>query len=151
MPEPRYMICAEDVIVDNATNLVTFIKVIDRLLISVHPDPPQNVDPARRGWIKICAFATWSRLEEESHDQVFDFELAVLRPGHEEEIALNGQFSFEDGEEKKFDLRLQGAVVRQPGFFEVISRVRPEGQAEWQSQSFRVPVTMVAAPNEIED
>lgn len=150
MIAPRYMICSEGKIVDQETGLISYINVIERLLIGHSQGHPRQVSPAFRFFVS----AVWATDEETPVESECEWEMLVSFPGEKEpkEMGSGGLqftrpfyridvlFQIASGDSSRAQIKLESGVIR------FTSRIRRKGDIEWLSQEYTIPLDVVSAP-----
>jgi hypothetical protein len=147
MPRPRYMVCSQDCIVDQATQLTSHIKVLDRIVL-LKPTDESAIDAAKTGRIvpvpfRIFVTAVWMREDSDDQDAKYDFEISYRRPDGQDREINGGEFSFKT-RNQRFDtvFLIPPTVLLPSGIHLFESRIRPAGHPDstWLSQSFPLEV-----------
>lgn len=153
MARARYIICAKDRLVDQASGLTSHINVIDRLHIAqVKTAFPDGVKIAvmRFPTIQIILTAVWSKGAEDSESDEFEYETILHKPHAESLTTHQGEFRF-----VKKNQRIDSGISimsdsQFPASGELVleSRIRKRGTSDWLSQTFTldIDVTSVEAP-----
>lgn len=150
MPRPLFILCAESLSFDRFSGLVSVFQILEgysylidtrgtgKLLSSINPDQIANAMPFPS--MSFFGLAAWMRLDGESPDTEYEYELAVDGPGEPEKKVTSGKFKF-----SKLTHRFRCRIVRstpwpQDGMLRFISRIRPAGTTEWMSQDYPMPI-----------
>jgi hypothetical protein len=91
MPKPVYILCADNVSIDKATNLVSVFSILERIHVEKGPSDPKRMPNMP---LRLKSIAVWRR--EESDPAVFDIATSLLISG-KEVTSLRGTLKFEDG------------------------------------------------------
>ena len=137
MPRPIYIICCHDIIEGKNDNLVTIVKIVERISI-LKRQPIKEGEPIQIPPINILrAVAVWKK-EEGDDDREFEGEMAVLA-GEKEIGRAASNFRFTPGKILyRFNLEFPvfSLSTNDGGWIEIQSRVRPVGETEWLTQSY---------------
>lgn len=150
MAKPRYIICSQERIIDQASGLASHINVLDRFVVHSFktPETAQADKVFLVPQIPVAQFvvtAAWAKGEDDSKDDEFDFEVILRKPEGEEKTIQSGTFRFA----KRF-FRIDAGVMittrstfTQSGEMVLECKIRKQGTVPWLSQSFPIDIEVV--------
>jgi hypothetical protein len=141
MARPRYIICAEDRLLDRFTGLASHINVVDKIVLAVGAANPVEGQNDLLPEIDVARFimtAVWVR--ESADDGPFDYEVLIHRDSGVE-LVSRGEFEFT----KMFHridagFRFTTKTKTTSGLVDIECRIRKRGTNDWLSQSFPLEV-----------
>lgn len=151
MPRPAYILCADRVVEDKTTNLVTVVAIVEVVRVEVrhHELNAQEPRARRQGDDSAHAIAVW-RGEPDDVGVNFSHEWALIVPGQPETRVPTGEFTFDPEKPlQRFRLAMNG--LPQPphsGMVEIESRLRPTGIGQWYAQRFQIAFVVVNMPRD---
>jgi len=159
MARPRYIICAKDRLVDQASGLASHINVIDRLTIG-HLKPPSVPDGVKlailqQPIVQMVLTAVWIKDDNDSESDEFEYETIIRKPNAEPLISHTGEFRF-----LKRYYRIDSGITfttgtQFPSSGEMIleNRIRKRGTTDWLAQafSFELEVNRQSEPSPLSD
>ena len=142
MPKPVYILCAEHVIVDRESNLVSITSVFEKLEINlqVRKTHPGEMPHGVYRIDKAKSIAVWAKIEGDE-SQTFEWMFKVTNPDGMESATDVGLFEFERGRFlHRFIVTLELGTIDQSGVLKIASLVRRQGASTWQEQSYDIIV-----------
>jgi hypothetical protein len=141
MARTRYIICAEDRLLDRFTGLASHINVVDKIVLAVGAANPPGGQTPLLPEIDVARFimtAVWVR--EPGDDGPFDYDVLIHRDSGIESVA-RGEFEFT----KMFHridagFRFTTKTKSTSGLVDIECRIRKQGASEWLSQSFPLEI-----------
>jgi hypothetical protein len=146
MPRPVLIVCAESGAVDKLTNRLSVFDIVEKVLFQrIENQPPGSILPK----FKMQVVAIWMRQDDESDDDQFESEFAIVTSGSQQEASVvKMEFSFEPGKQLFRGIALLDAPlpIDGAGRMEILNRVRKVGDADWITQSYPILVEEVVQP-----
>jgi hypothetical protein len=161
MPKPVYIICAENVVQDKDTNLVSIHNVIERFDVTavgkLPPDVAKAIGPTMKKVAESVegappvgtrplfkAISVWKK-EPGDEEQPLEILMTVTFPdGHKREFGPT-PFQFDKGSILQRAIVIVGGQLPvQSGKIRVATSVRKKGDKKWKSQSYDIEVTASA-------
>lgn len=143
MPQPVFIACAQQIVEDKHTGLVSLFQLIDGFQLSIRSRDEQKVPATPLH--SFIGMAVWRSNDDEHSDWEYEYQAVARPPGESEQIVRNGRFQFTT-RRVRF---IQGLIVpnawTQSGDFVFIHRIRRAGESEWLSQSYPIEVTVSTA------
>lgn len=145
MPDPAYVVCAQNVTRDESNNLVSLNSVIERMLIRIDPKHKKPRKKKGDGPVLIPAplkgIAVWTR-EDSDGEKEFESEVVLRTPDGEEAVMAETTFNFSESQNlQRIFLNFAGIPwMTKSGTLIVESRVRRKGNKRWKSQSYPILV-----------
>jgi len=138
MAKALYIICCESAVVDKATNLLSLINIVEEATFTFKKKQAgEPVGPP--GWLKFKIVSGWER-EVASVVRPYDWEFAVRVPGIDHEQVLEkGTFEF-SASRQRLTADLAGPPIPHEGIMQITSRIKPQGDEVWISQSYSIAI-----------
>ena len=153
MAKPRYIICSQDRLVDQATGMATHVNVVEKFAIKEErsPEPLPNVQYAVPNLpiAKMILTAVWAREAGDSESDEFEFEVLIHKPEDESITLQKGEFSFPPGLSY---FRIDSGIIftthtkfKKGGTVVLENRIKKRGSDEWKSQEFPIEIEVTGA------
>lgn len=153
MAKPRYIVCSQDRLVDQATGAVTHVNVVEKFVIKLEPapEPPpgtQYLIP-KIPIFKMILTAVWAREQDDSDSDDFEFEAILHKPSDEIPFVLHrGEFRFLAGASY---FRIDSGIIfttetkfTKSGAAVFENRIRKRGSDNWLSQQFPMEIEVIS-------
>ena len=151
MPKPVFIICAENIAVDQDSNLVSIFNALENIQVNVQV----SISPRRGKKAKtqlviqqrlFKAVAVWMR-EEDDVDKKFESQMAIILPDETEKATETTPFTFSPGPKQlqRFVLSSTIPPLAKSGIMRVQSRVRKLGRKRWMVQDYPISIEVVTA------
>jgi hypothetical protein len=152
MPKPQYIICADNLLIDPKSGLVTHVNVVESLTVIRGRDVKSTElrhaayfmgAKEHESFIRWMVTAVWTRDDGDSPDDVFEHELLLHTPLRPEPRILFGEEIQFAAFLYRLDVPCTGRLVTQSGVFRFQSRIRKKGGAsDWVTQEYVIPVEL---------
>jgi hypothetical protein len=139
MPRPSYIICAQHIVEDKRTSLVSLFNIVER--VEIHPLP--TVDgPIFLEAMNLHFQAVWMREDGDNAQDEFEHQLLITSTAADPIIGVPVTFRFENPLQR-FAGRIQAHLMfAGPGTMRVESRIRRVGSDGWLTQDYLIPVEL---------
>jgi hypothetical protein len=144
MAKPVFIICSRGGSEDRLSGNLSLFEVIERMRFTRQPNTILS------SAVQMRVTSAWRR-DAQDVGLPFDSECAFQMEGVDGEVVIGRQsFSFSpDIPNQRLSINLSGGLPIQPtqerGLMRVISRIRPVGREEWQSQEYSIIVEEFSA------
>jgi hypothetical protein len=142
MPKPRYTLCCETRLLDSGTGLVSYINVVDQLLMSRQPrQPAENAVP---GSGRLFVSAVWTKTDDDAEREIFEYDTRMHVPGQLEPKTINMGEIVCVTRFLRVDIGVLGLPMMPVGDHVLVfeNRIRRKGQSDWVCQTCELPVTV---------
>ena len=149
MPRPKYILCAETVVHDKATNLLSFINVIEGYAVTRGPENvPEGHVPVINAPFRFAGIAAWELDQEDNPEEELEYELTLTYPGEGETQVSSGKFRMAK-RFHRFTARIEtpGVPVAENSSIIFRSKVRRHGD-DWSTQEYAIPIVVLFEPAE---
>lgn len=148
MPRPVFILCAESLAQDKATNLISVFHILDGFQVfrarnvAAVEEAARSQNPASAAQHLMVGVAKWMRNPDDDPEAEYEFELAVLVPGaREPKIISTGPFVFTQTMHQFVSrMRIDWTTA---GTFLFISKIRKAGDSEWMYQDYPMEIGLV--------
>jgi len=150
MVRPRYIICSEGRVIDQATKLISHFNVIDQITVSMQTSTVKTAEPRLVG-LALELSAVWMKEDESEKEVDYETEVRLFSPGGDEpQVARLGTFRFGEHYYHRINMTIrpgpageESAVIElREGMMRLECRIRPlgGGETDWISQDYLIPV-----------
>lgn len=155
MPTPVYVICAENVVIDQRTNLATIVNALEKVECRTGPSSGKPAKHTKKGAqshdaaqvaFPFKSIAVWRRDRSDADNDQIEVEHIMVSPSRKRVAITRNQFSFGEGKQLyrlmvhyqtiPVDLRKSGKLI-----LEV--RARKLGTRQWITQSYIIDVVFI--------
>lgn len=148
MPRPVFILCAESLAQDKATNLISVFHILDGFQVfraenaAAVAEVARSKDPASAAQLLMVGIARWMRNPGDDPEAEYEFELAVRVPGASEpKIISKGSFVFRKAMHQFMSrMKIDWAAA---GTFLFISRIRKVGDTDWMYQDYPMEISVI--------